>query len=60
MFYLCYLYFFTHTGVQQTGVQHTGVQHDFYVRGCSCRNTTGVTCGTETANPSGVHEFIPG
>jgi len=44
-------------------ISHYGVQHDFHSRWCSCRlilNTTGVTCGAGTDNPSGPHELNPG
>ena len=47
MFYLCYLYLFT----------YTGVQHDFHIRWSFNSNTTGATCGAGTANPPGVSEF---
>ena len=49
MFYLCYLYLFT----------NTGVQHDIHIRWCSCALTVKrrVSHGTGNANVFGAPEF---
>ena len=49
MFYLCYMYIFT----------YTGVQHDLHIGWSFNSNTTCTTCGAGTANPSGAAEFTP-
>ena len=39
---------------------YTGVQHDYRIKCCSCvfsSNTTSVTGGAGTSNPSRAHEF---
>jgi len=53
MFYLCYLYFFT----------YTGVKHDFHNQTMFVSfnsNMMGVTCGAGTANHFGAPGFTPG
>ena len=52
MFYLCYLYLF---------VWLCPVRFPYHMMFVSFNSRqTGVRCGTGTANPSGVPEFIPG
>jgi hypothetical protein len=52
MFYLCYLYVFAYTGVPT----RFPCQIMFL---SSNSNTTDVTCGAGTANPTGAHECTP-